>query len=199
MFQNVLLDLLGDNDAGDILSPTTVTSMESTLNEKNNQNLLDLLGGLDTSSPAPTITPVMPTMLSSPMDLIDGGMGGLMGLSGGNNTLTTNNKSHMLIEETNNILGDLSFNNSTEVRVMKLQSFFISWCLISFAQCYISPTTFCKTFQETQKTVFLGIFASYLKSNDSTYFHYICPRNGPRIVGNYHFSQGRCKLFRAHF
>jgi hypothetical protein len=111
----VLLDLLGDNDAGDILSPTTVTAMESTLNEKNNQNLLDLLGGLDSSSPAPIITPVMPTMVSSPMDLIGGGMGGLMGLSGSNNTLTTNNKSHMLIEDSNNILGDLSFNNSTEV------------------------------------------------------------------------------------
>jgi hypothetical protein len=117
-FQNVLLDLLGDNDTGDILSPTSniissVTKIESTLNEKNNQNLLDLLGGLDTltlSTPTATITPVLTSMLD-PLDLIGSG-GGLVGLGGGggNNILTTNNTSNILIDG-NNIMGDFSFGN----------------------------------------------------------------------------------------
>jgi hypothetical protein len=114
----VLLDLLGDNDTGDILSPTSniissVTKIESTLNEKNNQNLLDLLGGLDTltlSTPTATITPVLTSMLD-PLDLIGSG-GGLVGLGGGggNNILTTNNTSNILIDG-NNIMGDFSFGN----------------------------------------------------------------------------------------
>lgn len=54
IFQNSLLDLLGGTDSSDldIIKPSTVSSQPA-ISNSNNQDLLDLLGGLDTPAPAP--------------------------------------------------------------------------------------------------------------------------------------------------
>lgn len=62
LFQNSLLDLLGGTDL-DIIKPSTVTSQPA-ISNSNNQDLLDLLGGLDTPAPAAPVNSGLDTVIS---------------------------------------------------------------------------------------------------------------------------------------
>lgn len=91
IFQNALLDLLGgDGSDMDIIKPNSTTTSSQPVSNSNNQDLLDLLGGLDT--------------LSSPMPPADTGIGLILE----NNNPVTNNVN----SNSNFLTGDFLNTNS---------------------------------------------------------------------------------------
>lgn len=88
-FQNILLDLLGGSEEPSIpnVLNTSVIDNNNSSSKANNQDLLDLLGGLDMSAP-PTSTimpPQQPSAMTSPLDSLVSGFGELSSTNDSNN------------------------------------------------------------------------------------------------------------------
>uniref|UniRef100_A0A336M762 AP-1 complex subunit gamma n=1 Tax=Culicoides sonorensis TaxID=179676 RepID=A0A336M762_CULSO len=110
---NILLDLLGGSDEPSIANTPSVISTTNNNNnisssKSNNQDLLDLLGGLDLSAPSPALTSpttiMPPTQQQNPPSLLSSPLDSIMGSLGGPLTSNSNNidSSQLLV---NNLLG----------------------------------------------------------------------------------------------
>ncbi|XP_063707447.1 AP-1 complex subunit gamma-1 isoform X3 [Culicoides brevitarsis] len=119
---NILLDLLGGNDEPSSIPNVPNTTNNNTINssKSNNQDLLDLLGGLDLSAPsdAASTTTIMPpqatpTMIQSPLDSLVG-LGGLSSPVTAVPDSSSNNVDGLLV---NNLLGGQQ-NNVTSTDIL---------------------------------------------------------------------------------